>query len=210
MPPFLCMKNFTTNFSKYRSVPLRFLLLLGEKKIPTEKSDDPLLIHKFFNNRTFWNHKGPPYENFLVLWDKKYPKNRDAPNTPPPPITSYAWIFSLAGFSKQRSVPLQLFRHCTTETFRRKNVIAPQFLSISCFFHTRSFGNTKVPSNENFWYRETKVPNKPWCPPPTPMHETFHNHIFFRKTEGFPLRTFSALWDKIFSTRETWYPPFYP
>ena len=198
MPLLLCMKTFITSFSKYRSVPLRFLLLLGEKKVPTEKSDDTLLFHKFFTKRTFGNHWGPPKKIFWYCGTKNIEKT-EMPPTPPPPRTHHLLCmnFSLPGFSKQRSVPLQLFRHCTTETFRWKDVIAPQFLSISCFFHTRSFENTKVPSNENLWYRETKVPNKPWCPP-TPMHETFHHHIFFERQKGSPYEHFQHCETKLF------------
>ena len=70
MPP-KCVKLFTTRiFPKHRNVPLRFFLVQGDKKFPTEKGDTPILIHDFFSKQKFSESQVPPLRKFLELWDQ--------------------------------------------------------------------------------------------------------------------------------------------
>ena len=80
--PFSSIKLFETkNILKKSRIPLRKFSALWDIKLSTENRDMPPLIHKFFSiPENFRKTEGFLYKAFrLVLWDKKFRQNRDAP-----------------------------------------------------------------------------------------------------------------------------------
>ena len=190
MPLLLCMKTFITSFSKYRSVPLRFILLLGDKKLPTEKGDDPHLIHKFFTNRTFRNHKGSPYESY--------------PLTAPFFLCMKFFIFRF--YRNTERFPYELFQQCETKkTQTEKRETFPH--SHILILPTRAFLEHKGPPCGSFGTVRQKNPTKLWCPPPRLCMKRFITMFFSKDRRVPPTNIFSTVRQNFFDPRNV-IPPF--
>ena len=128
---------------------------------------------------------------------QKISKNPWCPQPPPPPTHHLLCMnfFLTRLFETKKRSPTTfsaLYDKIFPTEKRDSPPPPPKFLSISCFFHTRSFGNTKVPSNENFWYRETKIRKNrdtllPILSPPLFfLCMEFFIFRFFQNAEGSP------------------------
>ena len=79
------------------------------------------------------------------------------------------------------------------------------------FFDTRNQCNSKGFPYGNFRHWEKNFDGKTWYSPPPPIHKLF-GYRKFSETQHrrLPVRNFSALWDKRFSTENLDTPPPYP
>ena len=98
-------------------------------------------------------------------------------------------FFDTPNFLKHWRDAHEIFRHCDTKNFRRKNVIPPPFSSIK-LFQTRSFFiNCRIPSRKHsaLWDRKILTENRNM---PPLIHKFFWIPEIFRKTEGILYKVF--------------------
>ena len=137
-----------------------------------------------FGNRNFIKNSWISRRTFSAAWGIKIStENRDLP-----PLV-HNFFFDTMNLLEKRRVSVQKFsfRSCQTKNFD-KTVMSPSY---ACKFSIKEFFlNTKVVSNEIFWYSHTKTFRRKIVIPP-PIHK-----IFFWNTEWFPGEVFSVLWDE--------------
>ena len=121
-----------------------------------------------------------------------------------PPFSSIK-LFETKNFLKNSRIPLRNFS--VRQKISTKPWCPPP--SYSWKFSTKKiFWNTKVLSNEIFWYCETKTfRRKIVIPPPLLSIKIFSLPEIFWNTEWFPDEVFSVLWDKKISTKPWSFPP---
>ena len=177
--------SFSRNFWKNRTVFPRSFSALWNKTIRKKKRDIFPRFHIFYTPERFWNTRVLPTEVFGTARQKNSDKNVMPP--------SYAWNVSSPDFFRNtEGFHYEVFRHCKTNKFRRKNVI-PSLLSMY-IFHTGIFLTQKGPptyfflelcAKKNWKYRD--------APNPTLLcMKNFSNRIF-SKHRRFPLSFFPVL-----------------
>ena len=93
-------------------------------------------------------------------------------------------------FLKHKGLPsYDIFRHCSTKTFRRKNVIPPSDPQIP--FIPDFFWITRIPPTNFFGLVRQRKRNNRDAPLPLPiLCMKFFNFRIFRNTEAFPYEFF--------------------
>ena len=193
-PPPLSTNFFgTRNFLKHRSEGLLYEIF---RHCETKKLDTKLwyssLNHKVFRYPKLVTHWRVPLRNFSALWDIKIStENRDMP----PPIHK---LFSIPEiFWKTEGFLYKAFRFGLVRQKISTKPWCPPPLRCMKFYDKKIFLNTKVFSNEMFWYSETKPFRRKIVMPPSLLSiKIFFLPEFFCNTEWFPGELFSVLWDK--------------
>ena len=119
--------------------------------------------------------------------------------TPSPPLFFLCMkIYIFRFFRNTEGFPYELFQQCETKkTQTEKRETFPH--SHILILPTRAFLEHKGPPCGSFGTVRQKNPTKLWCPPPpTPMHETFHHHVFFERQKGSPYEHFQHCETKLF------------
>ena len=158
-------------------------------------------MHKIFRYPKFSETFKVCSRNFSALWDKKISiENLESP----PPLLSINFL-ATGRFLKHSTegFTYQIYRHCETKNFGRKNVIPP---SMHKYFRYPKISETFKGCPRIFlalWDKKLSTEKRD-----TP----FFIHIFFEtknflKNSRISLRKFSALWDIKFSTGNRDMPP---
>ena len=130
-----------------------------------------------------------PTKHFGTVWQKHFDGE-----------TRYPLIckkfFDTPKFLKHWSDALEIFRHCETKTFRRKNVISP--FSSTKLFEIKNFLKK---SRVTFWkfsaLRDTQILNENRDMPPTYSYIFLKTRFFSEKQKvSFTKLFVSVLWDK--------------
>ena len=115
-------------------------------------------------------------------------------------------FFDTPNFLKHWSDAHEIFRHCETKNFRRKNVITP--LSSIKLFEARNFlKNSKIPLRNFSALWDIKISTESRDMPPF-IHYFFRYQKFYGKQKGSFRKIFvSVLWDKKFRQNRDAPPP---
>ena len=161
----------------------------------------PLLCKKTFDTRNFLKPGRVPLRNFSVLSDKTIsPGNRDTR----PPLLSLTF-FDTRNFLKHRRVPLRnvsvLWDKFLTENRDTLSFPLPSLIHKILILRYQIFSEAQKVSPTKFFgtVRQQIFDGKSWCPLFL-LSLTFFDARNFLKHRRVPLRNFSALWDKKFST----------
>ena len=197
-PPLLSINFFATGrFLKHSTEGFTYQIYRHcETKNFRRKNVIPPSMHKIFRYPKFSETFKVCSRNFSALWDKKISiENLESP----PPLLSINF-FATGRFLKHSTegFTYQIYRHCETKNFRRKNVIPP---SMHKYFRYPKISETFKGCPRIFlalWDKKFSTEKRD-----TP----FFIHIFFEtknflKNSRISLRKFSALWDKNFSTEK--------
>ena len=139
-------------------------------------------MHKIFRYPKFSETlKGCP-RIFSALWDKK---NFDGKTWYPLVCIKF---FDTLNFLKHLGHAHEIFWHCETKNFRRKNVIPP-FSSIIFFEIKNFFKNSRISLRKFSALWDIKVSTGNRDMPPL-IHKFFSIPENFRKTEGFLYKAF--------------------
>ena len=150
--PFLSINFFATgNFLKHSTegFPYEISRHCETKNFRRKILILPLLIHKLFRYRKIseTQHRRVPLRNFSALWDKKI--STETFDTPPSLLSIN--FFATGNFLKHitKGFPYEIFRHCETKQFRRKNVNPPSL--IPNIFRHQKYSETQKGSSTKFF-----------------------------------------------------------
>ena len=201
-PPLLLSKFFRDQkLVKHWKIPLRNFSALWDKKISIENLESPpppSYPSTFSLPEDFWNtaQKGSPTKFIGTVRQKTF----DGKTWYPLVCIKF---FDTPNFLKLWRYAHEIFQHCETKNFRRKNVIPPSMPKV---FRYPKFSETFKGCPRIFlalWDKKFSTEKRD-----TP----FFIHIFFEtknflKNSRISLRKFSALWDIKFSTGNRDMPP---
>ena len=169
---------------------------LWDKKFSTENCDTPYYAWNFSIPQIFWNIEGMSTKFFGTVRPKIFDRK-----------TWYPLVcikfFDTPNFLKHWRDAHEIFRHCETKNFRRKNVIPPIMHET---FRYPKFSETLKGYPRNFsalWDQKFSTEKRDT---PFSFIKLFETKNFL-KNSRIPLRKFSALWDIKISTENRDMPP---
>ena len=180
----------------------RIFSALWDQNFSTEKRDTPYYAWNFSIPQTFWNIEGMPTKFFGTVRSKFF----DGKTWYPLLCMKF---FDTPNFLKHWRDAHEVFGHCETKNFRRKNVTLPPpppFSSIKLFETKHFLKNTKIPLQNFSALWDTKISTENRDRPPLVL-KFFSIPEIFWKTEGFPYKAFrfSPLRQK--KSTKPWCPP---
>ena len=195
--PLVCINFFDTpNFLKHWRDAHEIFRHCETKNFRRKLVISPIMHKNFSVPQIFWNIEGMPTKFFGTVRQKIFDGNLWYP-------LLCIKFFDTPNFLRHWRDAHEIFRHCETKNFRRKNVIPPSMHKISRY---PKFSETLKVCPRNFsalWDKKFSTEKRD-----TPcMHKIFRFPRFSETLKGCP-RNFSALWDQKFST-ETCDTPYY-
>ena len=147
-------------------MPTKFFGTVRPKSFDEKTWYHLFIQKKLFETRNFLKNSRIPFRNFSALWDIKIStENRDMP-----PLLSINFFRYQKFSGKQKGSFTKLFVLVLWDKKNRQNRDAPPPPSYGWKFSIKkNFWNTKVFSNEIFWYSETKTFRRKIVIPPPPL-----------------------------------------
>ena len=201
--------KFWKSFSEApKCSPMKYFNTVRQKlrrKIVILPPPPPPLMQTFSIPEIFATVKDSPTKIFGTVRQKNFDRKSWKSLPPPPPLLSINF-FATGRFLKHSTegFTYQIYRHCETKNFRRKNVIHPPPSFIQ-FFSGPEVSETLKDSPTKFFgtVRQKNFDRKSWKSPPPLIHKLFrYRKISETQHRRVHLPNLSTLWDQKFSTEE--------